>query len=194
MLVVARHPSWRHIVEPPGHSLTCLSLNQCLQIHTLTLQFKNLGRLSLMGSLDRFSCPALKTLDLSFCFFWIHIHTALTDTQLLEELILVICPALTQLELDRTPLLRILNVNFCHKLHSLRALTTSLELLETSGCTGLEILVMDTTHSCQDTVGAQYIRVTSTNQIRSLRQELTVSRFGRLSPFGQCQSLLPCPV
>jgi hypothetical protein len=142
------------MVERLGHSLTCLSLNQCLRIHSLTLQFKNLGRLSLMGcfalsALDRFSCPALKTLDLSFCFRLDtnEIHKALSDTPLLEELILVKCPALTQLELDRTPLLRILNVNFCHKLHSLRALTPSLERLETLGCTGLEILVMDATHA-----------------------------------------------
>jgi hypothetical protein len=136
-------------------TLTSLSLHQCLRVKKPVLRLEKLQRLSLVGcfalsNLPKFSCPALMSLDLSFCFRLSteRIQKIVQTIPNLEELTLIKCPSLHSLALT-SKTLRVLNVNFCHSLVTLKLTCPSLERLENIGCSTLDTVMLDQANALQ---------------------------------------------
>jgi hypothetical protein len=136
-------------------TLTSLSLHQCLRVKKPILRLEKLQHLSLMGcfalsDLPKFSCPALLSLDLSFCFRLSteRIQKIVETIPALEELRLIKCPCLHTLVL-RSKSLRVLNANFCDSLVTLKLTCPRLERLENVGCMSLDTVMMDQANTLQ---------------------------------------------
>jgi hypothetical protein len=136
-------------------TLTSLSLHQCLRVKKPVLRLGKLQHLSLMGcfalsDLPKFSCPALLSLDLSFCFRLStdRIQRIVESIPALEELTLIKCPSLNTLAL-RSGSLRVLNVNFCNSLVTLKLTCPRLERLENVGCSSLDTVMLDQANMLQ---------------------------------------------
>jgi hypothetical protein len=145
----------RDMVRRLDGTLTSLSLHQCLRVKKPVLRLEKLQHLSLMGcfalsDLPKFSCPALLSLDLSFCFRLStdRIQRIVESIPALEELTLIKCPSLNTLAL-RSGTLRVLNVNFCNSLVTLKLTCPRLERLENVGCSSLDTVMLDQANTLQ---------------------------------------------
>jgi hypothetical protein len=154
ILSIKRCPSLRdeHVTDMVRRldgTLTSLSLHQCLRVKKPVLRLEQLQHLSLMGcfalsDLPKFSCPALLSLDLSFCFRLStdRIQRIVASIPALQELTLIKCPSLHTLAV-KSKTLKVLNVNFCNALVTLKLTCPKLERLDNVGCSSLDTVMLD---------------------------------------------------
>ena len=183
----------RALVTQVGESLTRLTLTQCLRLKTPVLSLQRLQHLSLMGSfalqgLPYFSCPTLRSLNLSFCFRLSNdsIHSVLNALPKLEELKLVKCGLLQDLQLE-SETLKSLNVGHCDSLHFLRLQCPRLETLDTDACVSLDTLILNQALAL-DCLSVSVLPVTRLEVVAPHLSELNLAQCKRLD---QCSIHAP---
>jgi hypothetical protein len=182
------------MVQRLDPSLTMLSLRQCLRIRKPVLRLTRLDHLSLMGcfaltDLPKFSCPTLKHLNLGFCFRLStgRIQQAVESLPFLEVLTLIKCTSLEKLVLQ-SDTLRLLNVNFCSSLHSLKLSCPNLERLDNIACNSLDTLYLDGNNASLLELNLSFLPVTRLEVFASELRQLNLSGCRRLD-----HCIIHCP-
>lgn len=183
-----RDDQLRMILGRLDPTLTDLSLRQCLRVRRPTIELTRLERLSFMGcfaltEVPSFFCPAVRELNLFFCFRLgtDQIQFMVDSLPRLETLTLVKCPLLEYLVID-SPTLRVLNVNYCSALRGIKLSCPALQRMENFACISLCQLTMESADALE------YLELSG---LPISRLELTSRRLAHLE-LENCRRLDHC--